>query len=154
MPGANDYEPYEPNAKGLVGILIDFKNTISFEQVYNVAGFIAPAFENVSQGEALYSRSSDGKVGRAIANDTLDKATVIGFAETTKTTGQAVRCVTYGTLASSGLTPGASYFLSAGGLGGITSTAPTGDGNFLTRVGKASKTAELIVHLEAPIIMN
>ncbi len=152
--GATDYIPYESNTKGLVETLIDLKTTIAGKQVYSVAGFTAPAFENVTQGEALYSRSSDGKVGRAIANDTVDKATCIGFAETTKATGETVRVVTHGILSSSGLTVGSEYFLSAGGAGGITATAPTGSTHFLTKVGRASKTAQLIVKLEAPIVLN
>ena len=36
----------------------------------------------------LYSRASDGQVGKAIANDTFDKALVAGVAETTKAAGQ------------------------------------------------------------------
>ena len=46
-------------------------------------------FENVTQGDVLYSRASDGQVGKAIANDTLDKAIVAGVVETTKSAGQS-----------------------------------------------------------------
>ena len=60
MSGAKDYEPYDTNFDGLIGVLIDLKTTVAGKQVYSVAGFTAPAFENVVQGEALYSRASDG----------------------------------------------------------------------------------------------
>jgi len=154
MSGAKDYEPYESNFEGLIGLLIDLKTTIAGKQVYSVAGFTAPAFENVSQGEALYSRSSDGKVGKAIANDTVDKASCIGFAETSKSTGETVRCLTHGQLASSGLTRGSDYYLSDSSSGGITTTPPTASGNYLVRVGTASSTTQLIVKIEAPMVRS
>ena len=154
MSGATDHDPYEPNSEGLVGVLLDLKTTIAGKQVYSVAGFTAPAFEAVNQGEALYSRTSDGKVGKAIANDTVDKAGCIGFAETSKLTGETVRVLTYGQLATSGLTVGADYYLSDSSAGGITTTPPTGSGKYLVRVGRASSTSQLIVKLEAPMVRN
>jgi len=151
MSGATDYDPYEPNSEGLVGILLDLKTTIAGKQVYSIIGFTAPAFENVTAGEALYSRASDGKVGKAIANDTLDKATCIGFARTTKTTNQDVDVVTHGQLSSSSLITGSDYYLSAVTSGAITTTAPSGSGKYLVRLGRASGTAQLIVKIEAPM---
>ena len=154
MSGAKDQEPYESNFEGLIGVLIDLKTTIAGKQVYSVAGFSAPAFEDVSQGEALYSRASDGKVGKAIANDTVDKASCIGFAETSKLTGETVRCVTHGQLASSGLTRASDYYLSGSSAGGITTTPPTGSDKYLVRVGRASSTTQLIIKIEAPMVRN
>ena len=154
MSGAKDQEPYDSNLEGLVGVLIDLKTTIAGKQVYSVAGFSAPAFEDVSQGEALYSRSSDGKVGKAIANDTVDKASCIGFAETSKLTGETVRCITHGQLASSGLTRASDYYLSGSSAGGITTTPPTGSDKYLVRVGRASSTTQLIIKIEAPMVRN
>ena len=58
-------------------------------------------FEDVTQGDALYSRASDGKVGKAVANGTLDQATVAGFAETTVTSGNQVRVIVSGQVAVS-----------------------------------------------------
>ena len=81
MSGAKDQEPYESNAEGLVGVLIDLKTTIAGKQVYSIIGFSAAAFENVSQGDAVYSRSSDGKIGKAVANDTVDKLLVLVLLE-------------------------------------------------------------------------
>ena len=154
MAGAKDYEPYESNFEGLIGLLIDLKTTIAGKQVYSVAGFTAPAFEDVNQGEALYSRTSDGKVGKAIANDTVDKAGCIGFAETSKLTGETVRVLTHGQLATSGLTVGSDYYLSDSSAGGITTTPPSGSGKYLVRVGRASSTSQLIVKLEAPMVRS
>jgi len=153
MSGSNDYEPYEANYEGLIGLLIDLKTTIAGKQVYSVAGFLAPAFENINQGELLYSRSSDGKVGKARCDSSLDKATCIGFAQTSKSIGEDVRCLTHGQLATSGLTPGADYYLSISS-GNITTTPPSGTGNHLVRVGKASSTTQLIVKIEAPTVRS
>ena len=44
-------------------------------------------FENVTQGDAVYARNQDGFIGKAIANDTFDKALVAGVAETTESSG-------------------------------------------------------------------
>jgi len=122
--------------------------------VYAVAGFIAEGFENVTQGDALYSRTSDGKVGRAIANDTLDKATVVGFAQTTKTAGQQVRVLIVGLLAGSGYDAGDVYYLSDASAGGITTTPPSTAGRYITRVGEAASTSEFIIQIEPPILIS
>ena len=84
MSSVENYIPYEPNAQGLTEALIDLKSTMPSQTVFKVTGYETTCFENVSQGDALYSRASDGQVGKAIANDTFDKAIVAGVAETTK----------------------------------------------------------------------
>ena len=150
MAGVSNYEPYSANAEGFTQVLIDLKDTMAGKTVYAVAGFGALAFENVTQGAALYSRSSDGKVGLARAAGTLDEATVVGFAQTAKNTGEEVRVLTVGVLATSGLDAGELYFLSTG-YGGITATPPTGSGQYMTRVGEAISGASLHVSLEPPI---
>jgi hypothetical protein len=153
MPGVSNYEPYAPNNQGLTEALIDLKSTMTGKPVYSVAGFQALAFENVNQGEALYARSSDGKVGRAIANDTFDKANVVGFAQTTKLSGELVRVLIVGVAPNSGLSPGGIYYLSAASAGAITSTPPSTAGHYVTRVGEAVNSAELAVQLELPILL-
>lgn len=154
MSGVSNYEPYAPNNQGLTEALIDLKSTMAGKTVYSVAGFQALAFENISQGEALYARSSDGKVGRAIANDTFDKANVIGFAQTSKLSGELVRVLIVGVAPNSGLSPGQIYYLSAASSGTITTTPPSTAGHYLTRVGEAASTAELIVQLEPPVQLS
>lgn len=153
-PGVSNYEPYAPNSQGLTEALIDLKSTMANQTVYSVAGFQALAFENVSQGEALYARLSDGKVGRAIASSTEDLATVVGFAQTTKAAGELVRVLIVGTLASSGLNPGQLYYLSAVSAGAITTTPPSTPGHYVTRVGEAATPAQLIIQLEPPILLS
>ena len=68
-----------------------------------------------------------------------------------KLTGETVRVLTYGQLATSGLTVGSDYYLSDSSAGGITTTPPSGSGKYLVRVGRASSTTQLIVKIEAPV---
>jgi len=84
MASVEALAPYQPNAQGLTEVLIDLKSTMPSQTVFKVTGYEVICFENVTQGDALYSRASDGQVGKAIANDTFDKACVAGVAETTK----------------------------------------------------------------------
>ena len=150
MAGTSNYPPYESNAKGFTEALIDFKDTLAGRTVYSVAGFESVAFENVAQGQPLYARSSDGKLGLARAGGTEDQARVAGFAQTSKSTGETVRCLVLGTLATSGLDAGELYFLSTG-YGGITTTPPSSSGQYITRVGEAISGASLHVRLEPPV---
>ena len=150
MSGTSNYPPYEPNAQGFTEALIDFKDTLAGRTVYSVAGFESVAFENVAQGQPLYARSSDGKVGLARAGGTEDQARVAGFAQTSKSAGETVRCLVFGNLATSGLDAGELYFLSTG-YGGITTTPPSGSGQYMTRVGEAISGASLHVRLEPPV---
>ena len=73
-------EPYEPNYRGLVDAVIDLKEGFPTFAPLQV-GFDATAFENVTEGDALYMRTSDGQVGKASAADgSIENAFVIGFA--------------------------------------------------------------------------
>jgi len=152
--GFTDYEPYAPNYQGLTGVLIDLKATIGTKTVYSVAGFLAEGFEDVTQGDALYARSSDGKVGRAIASDTFDRANVVGFAQTSKTAGEQVRVLIVGVLAGAGYDAGDIYYLSDAAAGAITTTPPSTAGRFVTRCGEAASASEFIIQLEPPIELS
>jgi len=153
MSGTTDHRPYVPNFEGLNGVLLDLKATMSGRTVYAVAGFGALAFEDVTQGAALYARASDGKVGLANASGTRDEATVVGFAQTAKTAGQEVRCLVVGVLALSGLDAGEPMFLATSD-GAITKTPPTASGHYLVRVGEAATTANLAIQIEPPILLS
>jgi len=152
MASVKDLEPYVGNEKGLVDVLIDFKSTMPNPIVFKVVGYQALAFEDVTQGDALYSRTSDGKVGKAIANGTLDQATVAGFAETTVTSGNQVRAIVSGQVpVSQTLDAGDLFFLSATTAGQVVKTPPSTAGQYVTPVGEAANTNELIVRIKRPI---
>ena len=67
MADVKDLEPYSSNSEGLTAVLQDLKSTMPDQIVFKVTGYNTTAFENVTQGDALYSRASDGQVGKAIA---------------------------------------------------------------------------------------
>ena len=156
MTTAKDLEPYAPNVEGLVAILEDFRQTMPNPIVFKVAAYRTETFENVSQGDALYSRASDGKVGKAVANGTLDQATVAGFAETTQTAGQIVRVIVSGQVAAGTQTldAGDLFFLSDSTAGAITTTPPSGAGKAITRVGEASTATDFAIHIEPPVLLR
>ena len=154
MAIVKNYEPYEPNAQGFTESLLDFKSTFQGTPIQKVTGYVTTTFENVTQGDAVYSRASDGFVGKAIGNDTFDKAKVAGFAETTVSSGSRIRVLVRGIIATSGLNFGNEYFLSTSSAGSITETPPSGSGNYLTRVGEAGSTGQFIIKIETPILLS
>lgn len=154
MASVENYVPYQPNAQGLTEALLDLKSTMPTSTVFKITGYVTTCFENVTQGDAVYSREADGFIGKAIANDTFDKAKVAGFVEVTSTSGSEVRVITRGITTMSGLNTGDLYFLSASSAGAITTTPPTSAGDFLTRVGEAGSTGQFIVQIEPPIQLS
>ena len=155
MPtSVENYIPYEPNAQGFTEALIDLKSSMGTSSVFKVTGYEAVAFENVVQGQILYSRASDGQVGKAIASDTLDKAIVAGVSETTKTSGKTVKVIVAGIVATSGLDFGDQYYLSAASAGAIVKTPPSSAGQYISRIGEAGSTGQLIIMIEPPILLS
>tara|TARA_R100001086_G_scaffold235439_1_gene158331 strand:+ start:425 stop:889 length:465 start_codon:yes stop_codon:yes gene_type:complete len=151
MASVENYVPYQPNAQGLTEALLDLKSTMPSQVVAKVTGYVTNCFEDITQGDAVYSRASDGFIGKAIANDTENKAQVAGFAETTETSGSEVRILTRGIIATSGLDTGDLYFLSAASAGSIVKTPPSTSGHYVTRVGEAGSTGQFIIKVEPPI---
>ena len=152
MADVKDLEPYAANFAGLTGVLKDIASTMPNPIVFKVVGYVTNAFENVTQGDALYSRASDGQVGKAIANDTLDKAVVAGIAETTVTAGNEVRVIITGQVAvSTSIDPGDLYYLSAASAGSLTKTPPTTAGHYVTLVGEAGTSNQIVLKIKRPI---
>ena len=152
MADVKDLEPYAANAEGLTGVLTDIVSTMPNPIVFKVVGYVVNTFEDVTQGDVLYARASDGLVGKAIANDTLDKAVVAGIAETTVTQGNQVRVIVTGQVAvSTSLDPGELYFLSAASAGSLTKTPPTTAGHYVTLVGEAGTSNQIVLKIKRPI---
>ena len=152
MADVKDLEPYSGNAEGLTAVLTDIFSTMPNPIVFKVVGYVVNAFENVTQGDVLFARASDGQVGKAIANDTLDKAVVAGIAETTVTAGNQVRVIVTGQVAvSTSIDPGDMYFLSAASAGSLTKTPPTAAGLYVTLVGEAGTSNQLVLKIRRPI---
>ena len=152
MSDVKDLQPYAANTEGLTGVLTDIVSTMPNPIVFKVVGYVVNTFENVTQGDVLYARASDGLVGKAIANDTLDKAVVAGIAETTVTAGNEVRVIVTGQVAvSTSIDPGDMYFLSAASAGSLTKTPPTTAGHYVTLVGEAGTSNQIVLKIKRPI---
>ena len=152
MSDVKDLQPYAANTEGLTGVLTDIVSTMPNPIVFKVVGYVVNAFENVTQGDVLYARTSDGQVGKAIANDTLDKAIVAGIAETTVTAGNQIRVIVTGQVAvSTSIDPGDMYFLSAASAGSLTKTPPTTAGHYVTLVGEAGTSNQIVLKIKRPI---
>ena len=154
MSSVENYIPYSANAEGFTQALIDLKSTMPSQTVFKVTGYETTCFEDVVQGQVLYSRASDGQVGKAIASDTLDKATVAGVAETSKSAGQSLKVIVAGIVATSGLDLGDQYYLSAASAGAIVKTPPSSAGQYISRIGESGSTGQLIIRIEPPILLS
>ena len=118
-------------------------------------GFNATAFQDITDGDALFMRTSDGQVGKASAADgTLENATVIGFANSTVSANSSVKVVVVGLKTLSSLNPGDLFFLSDSTAGAITTTPPSGAGKAITRVGEASTATDFAIHIEPPVLLR
>jgi|TARA_R100001460_G_scaffold515_2_gene2557 hypothetical protein len=147
--------PYENNFRGLVDAILDLKEGFPTFSPADRIGFNATAFENVTAGDALFMRTSDGQVGKAsAANGTLENAIVIGFANTTVTANGTVKVIVAGTITLSGLDAGDLYFLSPTTAGAITLTPPSSAGQAVTRVGEAATTTQFATHIEPPVLLR
>ena len=153
---ANDFtktrQPYEPNYRGLVDALIDVKEGFPTFAPTRLS-FDATAFENVSEGDALYMRASDGQVGKSsAANGSLENCHVIGFADATTSATGTCKVVTTGikTMPST-VDPGDIYYLSSSTAGAITTTVPSSSGQAITRVGEGATTTIFSIRIEPPV---
>ena len=146
--------PYENNMRGLVDALIDLIEGFPTFAPLQV-GFNATAFESVSDGDALFMRTSDGQVGKAsAANGTLENATVVGFANSAALANETVKVIVVGLKTLSSLNAGDLFFLSDSTAGAITTTPPSGAGKAVTRVGEASTTTDFAIQIEPPILLR
>lgn len=116
----------------------------------------------------VYSDAADGvKKAQANASGTVE---VIGFATAaTIATGQPATVQTSGVLSatttqwdacaatadsqSGGLTFNTVYYLDAAAAGKYTKTAPTADGKYVVRLGKAISTTEMLIDIQEPILL-
>jgi len=148
-----NYQPYSPNNQSLTEVLIDLKDTIATIPAYpGLANFNAIAQTAVSQGQAL-SMNSAGEVKPATVDSfSVDDATVIGFALNTASAGEQVDVLIAGLLPTSGLSAGQTYYL--GNTGSISTTPPSGNDVYVTRVGEAISSGQLAVQIEPPILIN
>ena len=145
--------PYAPNYRGLVDALIDLKEGLP-SQTGGKLVVRAVAGEDLTSGNAVYLDAPTGKLYKAIANQTIDEASVLGFAQENVLANISTDILVGGVLATSGLSPGTFYFLSAVSAGSITTTPPSTAGQFVTRVGESGAATQLAVRPEPPIQLS
>jgi len=144
-------QPYEPNYRGLVDAIIDVKDGFPVFLPARV-GFDVTAFESIADGDAVYMRSSDGQVGKAsAANGSLENSHVVGFADSVVSAGNEVKVLVVGMKTMSSIDPGDLYYLSPTTAGAITTTAPTGSGQAVTRVGEGATSTSFSIYVEPPV---
>ena len=148
-------QPYEPNYRGLVDAIIDLKEGFPTFSPARV-GFDATTFEAVGDGDALYMRTSDGKVGKASAsNGSLENSLVVGFANAAASSGATVKVIVTGVKTMTGtVDPGDVYFLSPSTAGAITLIAPSASGQAITRVGEGATATDFSIQIEPPIRLS
>jgi len=145
--------PYGSNYRGLVDAVVDLKEGFPTFSPIRV-GFDATTFEAVNDKDALYMRSADGQVGKATAaSGSSEAANVVGFADSSKGSSETVKVVVVGIKTMSGLDAGDLYYLSPTTAGAITTTAPSGSGQGVTRVGEAATTTDFSIQVEPPILL-
>ena len=155
MASVEALAPYQPNAQGLTEVLIDLKSTMPSQTVFKVTGYETTCFENVSEGDALYMRTSDGQVGKASASNGLqENAQVVGFANADASANATVKVIVIGLKTMSGLDAGDLYFLSPSTAGAITLTPPSSAGQAVVRVGEASTATQFAIRIEPPIKLS
>ena len=146
-------QPYAPNYRGLVDAVNDLKEGFPTFAPIRV-GCDATTFEAVSNKDALYMRSADGQVGKATAaSGSSEAANVVGFADSDKGSGETVKVVVVGIKTMTSLDAGDLYYLSPSTAGAITTTAPSGSGQAVTRLGEAATTTDFSIQVEPPILL-
>ncbi len=113
----------------------------------------------VVAGQPLYHPAGAATVGVARAAD-ADKSRVCGLAKKAYSSGVNVVYVTSGNLTladwtdalgSASLTSAAVYYLAS--TGGITVTAPSTPGEYVTEIGQAAGTTTLQIRIRRPVLL-
>jgi hypothetical protein len=117
--------------------------------------FILVAFENLAAGDFvnIFDDSGTIKVRKADASGGVAKK-ADGYVLAAATTGNNAT-IYYGNLNNqkSGLTGGATYYLSGSTPGGVTTTAPSTAAYIVQKLGKAKSATELLTEIEDPIVL-
>lgn len=125
-----------------------------------IAGqMVAVGAEAVNDGQPLYRPAGVATVGIALANAAA-KSRCCGLALRAAAVGANVTYISDGVveledwtdvLGSENLTPATVYYL--GSTGGITDTAPSTPGHYVTEIGQAASSVALQVSIKRPILL-
>jgi len=114
---------------------------------------VLPASENLAAGNFVNVFNDAGTTKVRKADATVAGKEANGFVLSAVTAGNDATVYFEGTNNQlSGLTGGTMYFLSTT-AGGVTSTAPSGSGNIVQKVGRALSATEINVEFSDPIVL-
>jgi hypothetical protein len=149
----NDNRLYKSDGTGgneaqQTGITVDDSDNVSgigsiSADTSNMSG-IFTAGESITAGDLLYL-NTDGKVYKAFATGTVEESTPLGFAQSS-VAADATLVVRIGGVedALSSLSSGVVYYVSTT-AGAITSTAPSGSGDNIVRIGVSQDSTTLFM---------
>ena len=149
---------YPANTGGVIKALLDLKTAISSgggggggSSSSDTVELSITAGEAVALDDAVYLHT-DGRIYKAINSDTRAKATVIGIVKTGASANNNATIVLRGKVTSSGAfgNAGNEFWLSSSG-GGLSGLAPTTSGDFVTKIGTALDSNNLLVMIEPPV---
>ena len=150
---------YPANTGGVIKALLDLKTAIGSGGGGGGGGggsadtveLSITAGEAVALDDAVYLHT-DGKVYKAINNDTRAKATVVGIVKTGANADANTTIVLRGKVTSVGAfgAAGNAFWLSNSG-GQLSGTATSTSGDFVTKVGTALDADNLVVMIEPPV---
>ena len=158
---------------GQSGNLVEVTQSLTTVEVVNtgevgprgegLVSYTLEADSNIAPGMALYINNS-GNIERAIANAT-STSSVAGLSTSITNLGGGCQYKMEGLVeltdwsnaienGASTLSAGSFYYVSSTDPGKITTTAPSGAGNFVVQVGFAQSTTKLNLQIQPPIKLS
>ena len=150
---------YPANTGGVIKALLDLKTAISSGGGGGGGGggsadtveLSITAGESVALDDAVYLHT-DGKVYKAINNDTRAKATVVGVVKAAANANANATIVLRGKVTSTGAFGAAgNVFWLSNSTGQLSGTPAAATGDFVTKVGTALDANNLVVMIEPPV---
>lgn len=150
---------YPANTGGVIKALLDLKTAISSGGGGGGGGggsadtveLSITAGESVALDDVVYLHT-DGKVYKAINNDTRAKATVVGVVKAAANANANATIVLRGKVTSNGAFGAAgNVFWLSNSTGQLSGTPAAATGDFVTKVGTALDANNLVVMIEPPV---
>lgn len=140
--------PTDVIPSGFAGIVADSSGVLQSVAADGTVSSLGENLLSVTAGEALsagnwvYIKNSDGKAYKAKA-DASTTAPAVGVVNAAALLGASCLIQTEGFFASTSLTTGSTYYLSAATGGAMTTTAPTATGQLIQVLGVATSATKL-----------
>jgi|TARA_B100000530_G_scaffold91134_2_gene55561 hypothetical protein len=146
-------QEYPKNTGGIIAALVTLQTAIGSGGSGSSLSVELTVGEDVSKGDALYIQS-DGKVYKADADDTREKATVLGFAKEDAVAEALVDVVTRGMLENTGGYAATTQYFLTGSPGVISATPATTAGSFSVAVGEGVSNDKIDIKISTPVLLS